>query len=325
MKIIHLFLLILLLGLAACSSPADKTLLDYEQSLCRADSLANTGIADSASAVHLLSELHNEYNQVKQQSGGKRVRLMPDDGKTRLAMGLLSLALTGVVIWLITLKVDVETEKKHRSYTLSLSENEQDLHDNEREVAELEAYLNELPLSDDTREEVKESLVALMSRNDLLRGENNSLRTRLKEYEKRPVPRELELLKERGERVRQQDEQLQKLTATLIDSDEVVERLRHQPKFLLDVDWDHLRQLADRVYNGFSQRLAERFPQLTAADMQLCLLMRLRFSNAQVATFTAVSPASVSQQKFRLKKRLLQTDEGLLGEGETLDMFMWNY
>ena len=34
---------------------------------------------------------------------------------------------------------------------------------------------------------------------------------------------------------------------------------------------------------------------------------------------TAVSPASVSQQKFRLKKRLLQMDEALFANGETVD------
>lgn len=78
-------------------------------------------------------------------------------------------------------------------------------------------------------------------------------------------------------------------------------------------------QSLSRLYNDFSQRLTQRFPQLTVADVQLCLLMRLRFTNAQVATLIAVSPASVSQQKFRLKKRLMQTDETLFKNGETVD------
>jgi len=38
--------------------------------------------------------------------------------------------------------------------------------------------------------------------------------------------------------------------------------------------------------------------------------MRLRFTNVEVATLIAVSPTSVSQQKFRLKKRLMQAEEG---------------
>lgn len=143
--------------------------------------------------------------------------------------------------------------------------------------------------------------------------------SRLEDYESRPVPREAELLKERNERIGLLDEQVQTLTSTLIDRDDVVGRLRRQPKFPKDKDWDHLRQLVDRVYDGFTCRLTERFPALTPADLQLCLLMRLRFTNAQVATLIAVSPATVSQQKFRLKKRMMQAEEGLFRDGETVD------
>jgi len=80
-----------------------------------------------------------------------------------------------------------------------------------------------------------------------------------------------------------------------------------------------LQKLTDRVYKGASKRLVLRFPQLTPADSQLCMLIRLHFSNAQIATLIAVSPASVSQQKFRLKKRMMQADGRLFADGETLE------
>ena len=79
-----------------------------------------------------------------------------------------------------------------------------------------------------------------------------------------------------------------------------------------------------RFPGAASRRLALRFPQLTPADNQLCLLIRLGFSNAQIAAFTAVSSSSVSQQKFRLKKRMIQAEEGLFAEGETLEMIVGN-
>lgn len=206
-----------------------------------------------------------------------------------------------------------------------MSENEQRLRNNEREREELEACLNEMALTDEERKEVEESLLNLTDRNVFLRGENNSLRIRLKEYEKCPLPREAELLEKQNERICLLDKQVQTLTSTLIDRDDVVERLRRQPKFLSDKDWEHLTQLANRVYSDFTNRLATRFPSLTAADLQLCLLIRLRFTNAQVATLIAVSPASVSQQKFRLKKRLMQEEETLFKDGETVDGFVWGY
>lgn len=321
MKNIRLFFFsLLILVLASCSRPADPTLLNYEQSLCQADSLARTGIADSATAVQLLSRLHAEYNEVKQHSDGKLVRLMPSDGKKRFFWLTFTGLLIGLNVWLSIKNVRFVDDRKHRRYLIDLSENEQRLLHNERERTELEECLREMSLTDEEREEVRQSLTNLLEHSNHLHEENDSLLNRLKEYEKRPLPRELELLQKQGERARVLDEQVQTLSSALIDRDEVVQHLRLQPKFLTDPQWDHLRQLADKVYDGFTRRLAGKFPLLTSADLQLCLLMRLRFTNMQMATLTAVSPASVSQQKFRLKKRMMQMDEALFMNGETVDV-----
>ena len=323
MTVVRLFLFFLLFMLAACSAPADKHLLHYEQSLCRADSLTRSGIADSACTARLLSDLHREYTQVKENSEGKRLRLMPLDSKTHFFWLAFSTLMISLNVWLSIRDVKFTSDRRHRRYLVDLSENEQRLRNNECERAELEECLGEMSLTDEERGEVSQSLMNLMEHGNLLRNENDSLRARLKEYEKRPVPREVELLKQQDGRIHLLDEQVQTLSSSLIDRDEMVERLRRQPKFLADDDWEHLQQLADRVYTGFTARLATRFPQLTPADLQLCLLIRLRFANAQIAALTAVSPASVSQQKFRLKKRLMQGEETLFHNGETVDMFVW--
>lgn len=321
-KIVCLFFLTFLLVLTACTSPADKTLLDYEQSLCHADSLVHAGKTDSVRTAHLISDLHREYDQVKEQSGGKRVRLMPADGRKKFLWETLFGLMLGLNVWLSIRDIKFSDDRKHRRYLVDLSENEQRLRNNELERNELQECLEEMSLTDDEREEVSLSLMNLMEHGSQLQEENEDLRIRLEKYEKRSLPREMELLKKEGERARRLDAQVQVLTSTLIDDDEVMKRLRREPKYLSDADYNYLQQLTDRVYDSFITRLAERFPQLTPADTQLCILMRLRFTNAQIATLTAVSSASVSQQKFRLKKRLLQTDETLFGEGETLDAFV---
>lgn len=314
-----LFFLTFLIGLAACSAPADKNILGYEQSLIRADSLAQSGVADSASAVRLLSELHYEYTQVKEHSGGKRIRLMSPDRTKHFLWGAFGTLMLGLNVWLSIRDIRFTNDRKHRRYLIDLSENEQRLHNNERERAELEECLGEMSLTDEEREEVQCSLTNLMEHGSRLSEENEALRTRLKDYEDRSLPRELELLMKESERARQLDGQVQALTSALIDGDEVVEQLRSHPKFLTDGQWAYLQKLTDRVYKGASERLALRFPQLTPADNQLCLLIRLGFSNAQIAAFTAVSSSSVSQQKFRLKKRMIQAEKGLFTEGETLE------
>lgn len=314
-----LFLLTSFLGLTACSKSAAPTLMNYEQFLVRADSLAQSGVTDSTITVRLLSDLHNEYTQVKEHSGGSLVRIKPADKRKQFMWGTFTALMIGLNVWLSIKDIQFSKDRKHRRYLVNLSENEQRLRNNEQEKNELQECLKEMSLTDEEREEVQRSLMNLMEYGNHLCEENASLRVRLKDYENRPVPREAELLKERNERISLLDSQVQALTSTLIDRDDVVERLRRQPKFLSDKDWEHLSQLADRVYDGFTRRLTERFPSLTPADLQLCLLMRLRFTNAQVATLIAVSPASVSQQKFRLKKRLAQEDGELFKNGETVD------
>lgn len=136
------------------------------------------------------------------------------------------------------------------------------------------------------------------------------------------MPRELELLKKEGERARHLDEQVQVLSSALVEGDEVVRKLRSHPKFLTDADWEYLQKLADRVYDGFTERFSLHSPQLTPAHR---LLIRLHFSNVQIAALTAVSPSSVSQLKFRLKKRLMEADAALFVNGETVDSVIERY
>ena len=57
----QIFLFLLPLFLIACSAPAYEGMVHYESALSRADSLVRSGVADSAQAVHLLSDLHREY------------------------------------------------------------------------------------------------------------------------------------------------------------------------------------------------------------------------------------------------------------------------
>jgi len=322
---IFLSFLFLLSVLGACSSPADKNMLDYEHSLSRTDSLLQAGGVDSADMPRLVADLHHQYDHAKQLSGGKRVRLMPAGGLKHSLLWIFSVAMLALNVWLSIRDIKFVDDRKHRRYLVDLSKNEQRLRNNERERVDLEECLNEMSLTDEEREEVRQSLINLIAHGETLRNENESLRTRLKNYEKRALSGELTLLKEQSERARVLDDKVQTLTSVLIDRDEMVSHLRVEPKFLSDAQWNHLHQLVDKVYDEFTRTLTDRFPLLTTADMQLCLLIRLRFSNAQIATLTAVSPASVSQQKFRLKKRLLQMDDTLFKEGETVDMLIWSY
>lgn len=106
--------------------------------------------------------------------------------------------------------------------------------------AELEECLGEMSLTDDEREEVQCSLANLMEHGSRLSEENETLRTRLKDYENRSFPVSWNCWRRRVERAQQLDGQVQALTAVLIDGDELVERLRSHPRFLTDDQWTYL-------------------------------------------------------------------------------------
>ena len=179
MKHTFLFLLlILLLGLTACSKPADRTLMNYEQSLSHADSLVQCGAVDIARAVSLISGLHREYNQIKELSDGRHVRLKPVSGYERFFWGVFSVIMFSISGAMLFSLIRFKKERSHRNYLVTLSENEQRLRNNEREREELEECLKEMSLTDEEREEVHSSLTNLMEHGSRLDKENESLRAR---------------------------------------------------------------------------------------------------------------------------------------------------
>ncbi len=171
-----------------------------------------------------------------------------------------------------------------------------------------------MSLTDEERE-VHSSLTNLMEHGSRLDKENESLRARLKEYEDNPVPRELELLRKEGERVRMLDGQVQALASAVIDADEVVKQLRIQPKFLADSQWNYLQKLTDRVYKrcfqtpclALSPAYACRQPALYAYPpaLQQCTDCH---AHCRVSRFRV--PAEVPP-----KKRMMQADGRLFADG----------
>lgn len=115
------------------------------------------------------------------------------------------------------------------------------------------------------------------------------------------------------------------LRHALTNDTELMQRLRKEPKFLDDSEWEKLKAVVDDVYKDFTVRLHERFPQLSEVYIRYCILIKLRFTVSQIAILMAVAPSSVSQQKSRIKKRLLQTEGFVFGEGETLDEWIGRF
>ena len=118
------------------------------------------------------------------------------------------------------------------------------------------------------------------------------------------------------------EERVKELTAELADNHEVIRKLRDNPIYLETNGWKRLEEVTNKIYKEYTHRLKKEFPTLTELDVQFCILLKLQFSISQIAAITAVSTASVSVQKNRLKKRLLQVNPYLFDDSNrTLDSF----
>ena len=112
------------------------------------------------------------------------------------------------------------------------------------------------------------------------------------------------------------------LTDYVVDNDRLVKELREKCRVLEAGEWETLEQMCESTYSNFVSRLQGVCPTLTKQELHLCMLIKLRFSNAQMSEIFGVNTTSVSQKKFRLKKHLSDTLQDGLPDEMTLDRWV---
>ncbi|NDV83485.1 tetratricopeptide repeat protein [Bacteroides sp. 51] len=81
---------------------------------------------------------------------------------------------------------------------------------------------------------------------------------------------------------------------------------------LSDHDIDQLVKLFNFLYNGYIDRLIEKFPGLTKHEIELCCLLKLQFTNQDLCNVSNATLESVRKSKTRLKSALgVPADETL--------------
>jgi len=105
------------------------------------------------------------------------------------------------------------------------------------------------------------------------------------------------------------------------------EKSKQKAKELLLLTSNHLKindditkfqQNVDVVNQEFFNRVAEKFPDLTANEKQLCGLIRLNLSTKDIASVRNISPKSVEMGRYRLRKKLQ------LASGDDIAVFIQN-
>ena len=273
-----------------------------------------------------VAEIKEKYDNEQLANERNRIRMERDRS---VIIGLsLAVALLGIIFLLTTAyrRRLRRIREQLRQDAIRLHDNEETLRLNSQSIALLQAQLaDEHQESQAQQDELQAAIDALQQQNKTLDAENQRLQSSLDHYRDKYDTEEQRILRQQAERLRQLEAHEQALVEELIRRDSLVQLLRRQPKFLGEGEWKKLALLTDSIYNRFTVRLKERFPQLTDVDLQYCILIKLRFTVSQIAILMAVSPSSVSQQKSRLKKRFQQSEGFGLSPGEMLDSWLWKF
>jgi DNA-binding CsgD family transcriptional regulator len=80
------------------------------------------------------------------------------------------------------------------------------------------------------------------------------------------------------------------------------------------IDHDALKGVSEEYIIHFKIKLLEQNPKLSDADINLCLLIKLNFSNKAIAEYKNITYSSVKIFKNRLKKKLSLNSESSLSE-----------
>mgnify|MGYP002909218700 CR=1 FL=1 len=219
----------------------------------------------------------------------------------------------------------LEKEEKIRYFTMKIHENETLINRNKMRIEELTIQMEG---SQEIKEQWKEQnkiRQEIQQQNETLKLENNNLQNHISNYAQSLKEKSKEL--EAMEHLSKENQYLHKREAflcnQLIKQTELFNKLK-TTKYIDNKLWQEIKEKIDLLFDNYTKRLYHQIPSLTDGDIQICCLIKLRFSNGDIANMLAISPTSVSKRKLRLKERIVQ-EIGSLGENQSLDLWLMEY
>lgn len=218
-----------------------------------------------------------------------------------------------------------EKEEKIRYFTMKIHENETLINRNKMRIEELTIQMEgSLEIKEQWKEQNK-IRQEIQQQNETLKLENNNLQNHISNYAQSLKEKSKEL--EAMEHLSKENQYLHKREAFLcnqpIKQTELFNKLK-TTKYIDNKLWQEIKEKIDLLFDNYTKRLCHQIPSLTDGDIQICCLIKLRFSNGDIANMLAISPTSVSKRKLRLKERIVQ-EIGSLGENQSLDLWLMEY
>ena len=211
-----------------------------------------------------------------------------------------------------------------QDYMLQLHEYETRLMQNNRYMNELQEQISRQEVNAEEIESYREQIDSLQVENSRLSEKINSLQYHINDYSSKldKARREADKFRNLSEENLYLRQRERVLTDYVVDTDRLVKELREKCRVLEAGEWETLEQMCESTYSNFVSRLQGVCPTLTKQELHLCMLIKLRFNNAQMSEIFGVNTTSISQKKFRLKKHLSDTLQDGLPDEMTLDRWV---
>lgn len=291
-----------------------KQAVDYSSKMWKMqDSIAK--IASNKALIEM-QEKYNQQKIINEKNQAERKGMI---------VLCVSIILIAVIIlcyqWkLIRQKKELEAKREELNRLISR------LNENKQTIAKNIARIEELEKTKEDSDEQQKSIEEMQCQNDSLGNENRNLQNKIEEYAATMAAKSKEL--EELHALSEMNLYLHKrelfLCAELLKKDEFINKLKKHPKALDAVQWEETIGRTNTIYDNYTIRLRNQIPELTENDIRICCLIKLSFSNVEIASILGISSASVSRQKLRLKDRITQK-VGPLEKNLTLDLWLKEY
>jgi DNA-binding CsgD family transcriptional regulator len=157
----------------------------------------------------------------------------------------------------------------------------------------------------------------------------NRQRVRYK-YRKESLEKEKQIVESEMAAAKQQ---MEMFTRNIIEKSNLIEKLEQQMRdntasagqqeiigvltnltILTEQHWNQFKELFEKIYPMFFQRLKTTAPDISLAEQRMAALTRLRLTARQMASMQGISPDSVHKTRQRLRLRLGISNEANLDE-----------
>lgn len=286
----------------------EKAIINNEKYLQYRDSV------EQLNRTNAIVEVQAKYDHQKLENEKLALEL---DKSRLLRSSLVALSVLLLVIALLIYIYQRRILKKERTiqkdkalllqYTRQLNENEQLIKRNQERIVELSGEIAAYTELEESMKEQTAEMEHLHTQNRELLIANNRLQRNIAQYSVLLQQKDGEL--EDFARLSTENVRLQKretfLCERLIDGNAQLKALRLSPKYLkTQQEREAIVQAVNILYEDFTVRLSKQYPALTEEDLLFCCLVKLHLNNGTIATLFAISPASVTKRKQRIKERM---------------------